>query len=161
MTAIWLASDEHVTWKSHKSPSINVSFGMQPHFSFSTFTWQVPSSKAVKTSEKHWSQLDRPSNEHHLSSSVIYQIPDADMQVENSLGSLLFANQSPTNTQSGTTPSETGVEELSLDSQAQHGTTECGNNQQKEAKIDSKTTTANAKIFPWMKESRSRPKHTG
>ena len=83
------------------------------------------------------------------------------MQVEHSLGSLLFANQNPTNTQSATTLSETGGEELSLDSQAQHGTTECGNDQQKEAKIDSKTTTSNAKIFPWMKESRSKPKYTG
>lgn len=83
------------------------------------------------------------------------------MQVENSLGSLVFANQNPTNTQSGTTLSEAGVEELSRHSQARNETTECGKKRQKEANDDSRKTTANAKIFPWMKEYRSKPKHTG
>jgi hypothetical protein len=83
------------------------------------------------------------------------------MQEENSLGSLIFANQNPTNTQSGTVLSQSRLEELCGHSQAQHETREDGNNQTKQAKAASKKTTANRKIFPWMKESRSKPKQTG
>lgn len=86
------------------------------------------------------------------------------MQVENSLGSLLFANQNPTNTQSGITLPQNRNDEIRLNSQAQRETsefTELGNNQQKQPKATSNNSTANTKIFPWMKESRSKPKQTG
>ena len=86
------------------------------------------------------------------------------MQVENSLGSLLFANQNPTNTQSVTDHSRNKVEgiELGCLSQTQHETSEpTSNNHEKQIRTPSNNTTASTKIFPWMKESRNKPKQTG
>ena len=81
------------------------------------------------------------------------------MQEENSLGSLLFANQNPTSTQSGTTLPQSTLEELCRHSQAQHETSK--DDQEKQANAASKKTKANTHIFPWMKETRSKPKPTG
>jgi hypothetical protein len=84
------------------------------------------------------------------------------MQEENSLGSLLFANQNPANTQSGTTRPPTILDELCRHSQlARHETGKSGNAQKKQANAVSKKATAKTKIFPWMKESRTKPKQTG
>ena len=83
------------------------------------------------------------------------------MQEENSLGSQLFANQNPTSTQLGTIRSQTILEELCRHSPAQHATDKSGNAQKKQASVASKKATAKTKIFPWMKESRNKPKQAG
>ncbi|XP_028410064.1 homeobox protein Hox-B3-like [Dendronephthya gigantea] len=82
------------------------------------------------------------------------------MQEENSLGSLLFANQNPTSAQTETILPQIELDELRCHLRAEHETSVRGHKQEKQIKAVPKKTAANTKIFPWMKESRGRQKQT-
>lgn len=122
---------------------------------------RVPGRSHHRMSENHWSLLDRPWNKHHLSSSVIYQISDGVMQVTNTLNLTSFVNQNSNDTQHKTCQSQSSIELGALPSHSLNQHDEVNGNISSHDECVKPPNAADAKIFPWMKETRSKQKQTG